>query len=272
MKNTNHLNYFLLFGTCLFACQSQNTQSDTLTIDTTQELHASTNNKATALIQKVINTHGGEAYKTLRVAFDFRDKQYRLIHQEGLFQYERIFKEDSTQRNIYDVLSNEGFTRKINGNVVVLDAEEQTAYQNSVNSVMYFTLLPYGLLAPSAQHQYLGTDTLKNTVYHQIKVTFKQKGGGEDYQDVYVYWFSAKDTTLDFFAYSYQVNGGGIRFREVSKRQKVGGVVFQDYYNYEVPLGTPLPSIGKLWQQGELAKLSEIENKNIKLLPSISRK
>lgn len=267
MKKTIIIIYFL-GAVLLAACQqqaAQDTQLDTALTDAQDTLKPL--NKATEIIQKAIDTHGGEAYKTLRISFEFREKQYRLSHQEGLFQYERIFKEDSSQAAIHDLLNNEGFTRKVNEKVTVLDTEKSKAYQNSVNSVMYFTLLPYGLMAPSVKHQYLGTDTLKNKVYHQIQVTFRQDGGGEDYQDVYVYWFNAQDFTLDFLAYSYEVNGGGIRFREAFNRQKIAGVVFQDYHNYKVPLNTPMQSIGDLWEKNQLEKLSEIENKNIKALP-----
>jgi len=261
--------WLLGISTLFFACQSSSkNQSENLNNTPADSLQESkkTLSKAEQIIQSAIQKHGGGKYKILRVSFDFRDKSYVLKHDKsGLFRYERLFEDDSLGK-IHDVLTNEGLSRMVNGKVIQLEDKKSQAYQSSINSVMYFTLLPEGLLAEAVQSSYLGIDTLKGKAYHQIEVTFKQEGGGEDFQDVYMYWFHTQDSTLDYFAYSYEVNEGGIRFRAFANRQTVDGVVFQNYDNFEVAKDTPLTEIGKLWAEGKLKKLSEINNENIKVI------
>ncbi len=267
MKNIFFL-WLIGLSTFLSSCKhnsEKNQEKNNYTLSDSSQTSKKSLGKSEQIIQNAIQKHGGEQYKTLQISFDFREKSYVLRHQEnGVFSYERIFK-DSTG-NVHDVLDNQGFSRKINAQLTQLTEEKSQAYQGSVNSVMYFTLLPYGLDADAVQSRYIGIDTLNGEVYEQVEVTFRQEGGGEDFQDVYLYWFHQQDFTLDYFAYSYEVNEGGIRFREARKRQTVGGVILQNYDNYEVEKGTPLLQIGKLWEADKLKKLSEIKNENIKML------
>jgi hypothetical protein len=95
-----------------------------------------------------------------------------------------------------------------------------------------------------------------------------EDGGGVDFEDVYHYWFDTEDYSLDYLAYSFLVNDGGIRFRKAINRRKIDGVVFQDYENYKPKINTrALDSIGNLFNDGQLELLSLIENENIKLTP-----
>jgi len=97
-------------------------------------------------------------------------------------------------------------------------------------------------------------------------VTFDQEGGGVDHEDVYVYWVHKQDMTVDYLAYSYQVNGGGVRFRSAYNRRKIGGIIFQDYINYKHDKDTPVSSLDALYETGKLTELSKIELKNIKTI------
>jgi hypothetical protein len=68
-------------------------------------------------------------------------------------------------------------------------------------------------------------------------------------------------------AYSYHTNGGGTRFRKVRSKNRVGGILFQDFDNYK-PLEhpTPLERLPLLFQEGKLQWLSKIENLTIEVL------
>ena len=103
------------------------------------------------------------------------------------------------------------------------------------------------------------------TNYDVIKVQFKASDGGEDFTDEYRYWFNKNTYLLDYLAYNYETNGGGVRFREAYNRSERMGMTFQDYINYEVPVGTPLEQIPALFEKGQLIELSRIINEDIKV-------
>ncbi len=89
-------------------------------------------------------------------------------------------------------------------------------YSNSVNSVAYFALLPFRLNDAAVNKRYIGTSEIKGEPYFEIEVTFQQKGGGKDHDDVFIYWIHQQHFTMDYLAYSFIVDGGGTRFRKRS--------------------------------------------------------
>ncbi len=220
--------------------------------------------KEEKIIAAVIAQHGGDKYKKVKVAFDFRKKHYNYMKNGGKFQFERSFEHDSLGK-VHDVLNNDGFTRKADGKVLDVTEEWKGKYSSSVNSVMYFTFLPFNLNDGAVIKKYIGETTIKGKPYHQIQVTFKKEGGGEDHSDVYMYWFNKDKNTMDYFAYSYEVNEGGVRFREAFNPRIIEGITFLDYKNYKAKKGTPLTDLPKMFDEGELELLSKIENENVKV-------
>ncbi|MGV3587909.1 MAG: DUF6503 family protein [Adhaeribacter sp.] len=220
--------------------------------------------KAQELVDKAILAHGGKKFENLNLAFDFRNRHYTATRKEGLYTYTRAFTDSTGQ--VQDFLSNEGFRREINGQPVDLPAERKQAFTNSVNSVIYFALLPFGLNDPAVQKAYLGEVPLRGQPYHKIKVTFAQEGGGVDHEDEFIYYIHQKTFLVDYFAYSYQTEGGGMRFRQAYNPSTVGGIRFQQYINYEPPHKEVLLSdLDKLFEAGELKELSRIELENIQV-------
>jgi len=221
---------------------------------------------AQTIVDQAIEEHGGRLYDAVRVAFDFRDRHYVLIQEGGKFQYERHFK-DSTGA-IKDVLTNEGFTRFLNSVDITDTVKKVAAYTRSVNSVAYFALLPYRLNDPAVRKELLGTVQIKDQSYYKIRVTFQQEGGGEDFEDQFIYWIHQEQHTMDYLAYLYYTDGGGIRFRAPYNQRVINGLRFADYENYkEVKSETPLEDYDGLYEHNELELLSRIELKNIQVEP-----
>ncbi|WP_055443507.1 DUF6503 family protein [Lacinutrix himadriensis] len=218
---------------------------------------------ANSIIDKAIEVAGGEKFVDAEIVFDFRDKQYTAIRKNEIYQYEREFK-DATQV-IRDVLNNEGFKRFINNEEVVVADTMSVKYAASVNSVHYFALLPYGLNDAAVIKEDLGSVSIKGKNYHKIKVTFQQEGGGEDFEDVFLYWVNTETYTVDYLAYSYQeASGVGIRFREAYNVRTINGLRFVDYNNLK-PKDESLNLLDtdKAFEAGNLKLLSKIELKNI---------
>ncbi len=219
--------------------------------------------KAQEIIDKSINVHGGEKYKDLNIEFDFRKRHYKVERKNGIYSYERIYSDENNQE-IQDKLSNDTFTRAINGEHVDLSEKQIAGNSNSINSVVYFVLLPYFLNDPAVMKDYVGEETIEGSDYQKIKVTFKQNGGGSDFEDEYLYWINKKTYTMNYLAYNFHVNGGGARFRSAYNNRIIKGIRFADYINYKpVEKTKDINAFGELFQNQGLKELSKIETENI---------
>jgi hypothetical protein len=219
------------------------------------------------IIDKAIEAAGGEKYLHSTVEFDFRNRHYVGKRDGGKFSYERIFTndKDSTQV-IHDYVTNEGFKRETNDIVADLPDSMKVKYTSSVNSVLYFALLPYGLNDQSVKKKFLGESVMDGKQYYKIEITFGQEGGGEDYQDTFNYWIDTSDFTIGFLAYSYNEDDGiGYRLRKAYNPRRVNGVLFSDYINYMPNGNFKLADLEELYKKNELKELSKIENTNIEV-------
>ncbi len=217
------------------------------------------NKKITAqeIVDKSIAVSGGDLYKKSTILFDFRGKHYIAKQDKQGKVLQRIFKDDSVQ--FKDVLSATGFKRFEDGRVVVLADSIAQNYSNAVNSVHYFAKLPYGLNDAAVNKVLLGETKIKNKKYYKVQVTFNEVGGGDDFDDTYLYWFDKDTYKVAYLAYDFHVNGGGVRFREAYNERYVGGIRFVDYYNYKpTNSATNLMQIDSAYMQNKLKLLSKI--------------
>ena len=216
------------------------------------------NYTAQQIIDKSIEKSGSHLIGNSEINFMFRDKNYTAKRKNGVFQLSRSFD------SITDVLSNKGFVRKINDVIVDLNDTIAHNYANSVNSVHYFSVLPYGLNDKAVRKKLLPSSTLNGKEYYKIEITFSENGGGEDFEDVFIYWVDKQTFLIDYLAYSYHTNGGGKRFRVLKEQCIKNGIRFVDYINYKpIDNDVKLTNLDKAFEQNKLIKVSEIVLKNI---------
>ncbi len=221
--------------------------------------------EAEQIIDKVIEKAGGEKYAKADIEFTFRKTRYTSNREDGKYEYTRNIT-DSTGTTYYDVLNNEGFTRYHQDEKVNISDSLAGVYAESVNAVHYFVQLPYGLHDPAVIKELVGEDTINNKAYQEIRVTFKEEGGGKDHEDEYMYWVNKEDLTIDYLAYRFFVNDGGIRFRKAVNPRVVKGIRFVDYENYKTDdLSVQLEDLDEMFQKGQLTKVSEIKNEDLKV-------
>ncbi|CAM1354137.1 DUF6503 family protein [Tenacibaculum insulae] len=219
---------------------------------------------AQEIINKSIELSKLKSVENATLSFTFRKNKYTAKRNNGKFELVKIVKKDSLK--IKEILSNIDFKRFKNDELIKLSEKDKNNFSNSVNSVHYFSVLPLGLNDKAVNKKLLESVTIKGKEYYKIQVTFNEEGGGDDFDDVFIYWF-AKDTFyLEYLAYKYHTNGGGVRFRDVKKEQFIKGVRFVDYNNYK-PLDKNInfKEIDKLYEDDKLKKLSEIVLNNIKI-------
>ncbi len=217
------------------------------------------------IINKSIEISGGDNFSKSEIFFDFRDKSYFSRRLGGEFLMVRMFEDHND--SVTDFISNSGFKRMISEEFVKVEDSMVKKYTASVNSVHYFSVLPYGLNDKAVNKTLLGDERIKDKDYHKIKITFNQEGGGEDFEDVFVYWIDKELFKVDYVAYSYNEDDGvGMRFREAYNERYVNELRFVDYNNYKLE-GTKikLTEYGRAFGNNELKLLSKIELKNVKV-------
>lgn len=217
-------------------------------------------------VEEIINTvvvNSGFDSAIFSVNFDFRDHHYSLTQKPSFYSFSRSIIQKEVE--VKDIMtSNQTLKRYLDGVPIKISDSIRGVYSNSLNSVMYFFQLPKPLQDPSVIKVLMSSIEINGYSYWTIKVTFKEEGGGEDYQDEYRYWINQNNYEIDFLAYNYQSDGGGTRFRRAINKRKINGIFFQDYENYKpFQIFEQLDNLPKLFEQGNLELISLIENKNI---------
>ncbi len=214
------------------------------------------------LIEAVLKAHGGKKYQSANYSFKFRGNEYSFKNDFAKYEYTKSYIVKGVR--VIDKLSNEGFSRMVNGSPQELSESDQSRYGNALNSVIYFAQIPNKLQDPSVMKSSKGKTKIKGQNYEVVEVTFKKEGGGKDFDDVYYYWIHEDNKTVDYFGYNFHVNKGGVRFRSHYNRRNVDGIIFQDYINYSADKETPLSDLPKLFETGKLKELSRIELVDVK--------
>ena len=244
---------FIIISLVLFSCKQKAAVEDVA---------------AQQIVDKSIEISGGKNYLTHDVSYTFRDKQYKSQNINGKKVLKRITVTDSV--TITDIKKGNGFERFLDGELISLSDSMADRYANSVNSVHYFSRLPFGLNDKAVKKELLGEVSLKGEDFYKVKVTFAQANGGKDFEDTYLYWFQKQDFKPKYLAYIYHTDGGGIRFREAYNERYVNGIRFVDYNNLKPQKGHDIDfmEIGRLFAADELELLSKIELKEIAVVPS----
>ena len=154
---------------------------------------------AQEIIDRSIKTSRTYKLANAKLTFDFRERRYTADRKNGLFELQRISK--NGPEVITDIFSNHGFQRFLNKTPIEVLNSMAVKYSESVNSVHYFAVLPYGLNDKAVRKKLLPEITIKNKAYYKIEVTFAQEGGGVDFEDVFVYWINKKTFQIDYLAY-----------------------------------------------------------------------
>ena len=219
--------------------------------------------KAKTIIHNCRMVYGSDMIDQERITFKLREYNYVWDYTENGRLQERITT-DSLGNIIKDSWLGENFYRIINQDTVPLTEEAIQKYKNSINSVFYFAFLPKSLTDPAVNAILLESVIIKDQPYHKIKVTFTEEGGGEDYEDIFLYWIHQKSHKLDYMAYQYFTEGGGIRFREAVNHHKFDDIILQDYNNYKPTHEVDdFLHIDSLYMNDELTLVSRIDLENL---------
>lgn len=220
---------------------------------------------ASEIIDKSIAVSGGKAFENSVIAFNFRAIFYKAKRTKNTFELKRLQVKDGD--SVSDILNNKGFERYVNDTIFEVSDKEREVYTASVNSVHYFSVLPYGLNDAAVNKKLIGEIRIKDNAYYKIEITFSEINGGEDYEDIFIYWINKQTFKPDYLAYSYNEDDDmGMRFRAAYNERYINGLRFVDYYNYKTENKTiKLTDLDTAFINSELKLLSKIELKNIEV-------
>lgn len=149
---------------------------------------------------------------------------------------------------------------------IKLNSEDMQTYRTATNSVIYFALLPFNLDDPVVNRQLMRSVEIKGEPYYKVEITYgEMEGEKEDFESVYIYWIHKEKFTMDYLAYSFNINGGGVRFREAYNAREVEGIRFQDYRNYTIDEDYPAQELDYAFVTNKLHLVSDIKLENIKV-------
>ncbi|MGH1385361.1 DUF6503 family protein [Kordia sp.] len=263
MKTTQAFLLITLFFS-LMACETKEKSAEKATktaAETTQTETPKKVDKATKILQETMKAHGGDLYDQANYQFVFRNKEYSFKNNGKNYTY--TVKGTKDGNTTEDILENGAFSRQVNKKPVTLSEKKKNGAIGSVNSVIYFATLPHKLNDAAVNKKFVEETTIKGQKYDVLQVTFNEEGGGEDHDDQYHYWINQSTKKIDYLAYNYQVNGGGVRFRSAYNTRVIDGITFQDYINYKAEVGTPLKDLPALYEKGSLKELSRIETEKV---------
>jgi len=250
----------IIVFTVFLACKNDDKKTETpVLVEIEHETIETT--KADSILAETIAAHGGKLYNSANYSFIFRGNTYHFKNDETNYNYIKVSKKGDLV--IKDVLKNDDFIREINGNVIQLSTKETASGKAVINSVIYFATLPHKLNDKAINSKYIEKIVIKNKTYSVVEITFNKEGGGEDHEDEFYYWINNKTKKIDYLAYNYKVNKGGVRFRSAFNKRTIDGITFQDYINYKAEIGTLLKDLPKLYEANKLKELSKIKTENI---------
>ena len=140
---------------------------------------------AQQIVDKAIENACHKNCDKATISFTFRDIGYTSTRNIGAYKYTRLRKD--SVGFIRDEISNTGFERFINDKAELVADTTAVKISDAVNSVHYFSQLPYGLNAAAVKKELTGETTIKNEPYFKIKVTFGQERGGTDFDDEFAF-------------------------------------------------------------------------------------
>tara|TARA_R110000796_G_scaffold252596_1_gene388433 strand:+ start:81509 stop:82285 length:777 start_codon:yes stop_codon:yes gene_type:complete len=218
--------------------------------------------------QQILNTaiqkHGYKSGEALEIEFDFRGSYYNARISDKGDVYKRVSHKNGNE--IEDILTSNTYIRRVNQKEVKVKEDSlSNILAGDTRSVVYFALLPYAANRDVISKHLMPSIKIKDESYYKVEVTYGKNGGGKNFENIFVYWINQKTHAIDYLAYSYYINGGGVRFREAYNQREVNGVLFQDYINYTIDSDFPAHELDYAFQTDQLREISRIELENVQV-------
>ncbi len=221
------------------------------------------------IVDRAIEHHGGEIYRHSETELD-------LCSKSGCFQVVArmdgdawTYKVSGKSRDSHQevISTHDRLTVRRDGSEVTVAADQEQGFRDWAMARVYFCFLPFRLNDPSVLKQDLGLVDWDGRSLHKVKVTF-EAGSSTDAGDQYMYWFDPETARLEYLAYSYDDNGGGLRFRRAVRHRRIGGLLFFDQENFGADgPGLSVDAIDAAYVRDSMRHVSTVRLEDIQVRP-----
>lgn len=184
------------------------------------------------IVDKAIEFHGGETFRSSETELDMCSKSgcfhIRARRDGGKFELEVAGRAGQSHRRVK--WSNDELEVWQDHQSIDIELSKRQSYVDWVSARTYFPFLPFGLNDPGVYKSDLGLERWAGQDLHKLKITF-EPGSSTDASDEYMYWLDPQTGRVEQFAYSFEGNPGGLRFRRAENHRRVGGLLFFDQEN-----------------------------------------
>ncbi len=222
-----------------------------------------------AIVEKAIEHHGGDLYRHSETELDVCSKSgcfHLTARVDGdRWAYTVAGKSGDSRRRV--ISAHDGLQVWKNGEIEAVEAGEEQRYRDWAMARVYFCFLPFRLGDESVYQRDLGLVDWDGRRLHKVKVTF-EPGTSSAAGDEYLYWFDPESARLEYFAYSYDDNGGGLRFRRAVRHRRIGGLLFFDQENHGADgLGLSVDEIDADYVRDSMRHVSTVRLDPIRVEP-----
>lgn len=184
------------------------------------------------IVERAIAYHGGDLYEksTTELYVCSKSGCFHVRSQVDGRQFVHEVTGKIRDGELRARITNDTAERWLNGELEPVEAGREQLLRDWAMARIYFCFLPYRLADPSVHHEDLGIVSWEGRSLHKVKVTFVA-GSSTDASDEYMYWFDPETGRVEQFAYSYEGNPGGLRFRQAKNHRRVEGILFFDQEN-----------------------------------------
>lgn len=184
------------------------------------------------IVDRAIEHHGGEIYHRSESEMTMCSGSgcYRISVRmdDGMYVY-RVAGPISTGHREVEA-SNDALAHWHEGAPQQVAPADEQRLRDWAMARIYFVYLPFRLNDPGVIQRDLGLEIWDGRRLQRVKVTFPV-GSSTDAQDEFMYWFDPSSARLEQFAYSFEGEPGGIRFRRLFNHRRIGGLLFFDQEN-----------------------------------------
>lgn len=185
------------------------------------------------IVDRAIAHHGGARYTASETTYSSCSKsgcsQVRARVDGGVFRFE--VEGPTSAGRLRVVMANDTTEAWLDGRAMALDDAQSQRRRDWAMQRVYFAFLPFRLNDPSVWKEDLGLETWGDRELHRVRISFTA-GSSTDADDTYTYWLDPETGEVAFFAYRYDGDPGGIRFRRAINQRRIGGILFFDQENY----------------------------------------
>ncbi len=220
-----------------------------------------------AIVDRAIEHHGGELYRHSETELDLCSKSgcFDVLARVDGDRWAYTVEGRSGDSRLRVHSADDALTVHRDGVEEAVAADKRQRFRDWAMARVYFCFLPYRLNDPSVRKQDLGPVDWEGRRLHKVKVTF-EAGTSTDADDEYMYWFDPDTGRLEYFAYSYETGGGGIRFRRAVRHRRIGGLLFFDQENFGIDgAGLSVDAIDPAYVRDAMRHISTVRLEQIEV-------